>query len=289
MAETGTSIGHYIVAFLVCGMAGSLTFWLGERSAARQLSEVKSVTAQQTIELTETMLRTHGVVTKVDSLSAALASGGTNAKLLEELRSETQRLSREYDDWAAISTRRTPLLATEIRAGELSAKTKASEYSKIVFPYYAYVLETMESHIQALSRTGITVRARELSDLPDPIVVARDPVIDGNAREIVEHTFPTGRRWTVILSTGGANETSLRLPYLWVAIADGGDDSHGPNYFEINTMLTKDQGLVFNILSNFDVVKTIGVTERRPLTEFRESVDTLLRQLLELEIGRSTN
>lgn len=288
MPDSESTLLQYVLAFIVFGAAGTLTFWLGERSSARQLKDIRSVNDEQTLELTETMLRTHGVVMKLDSLSSAIHEGDTNPRLLQELRSETQHLAKAYDQWAAISTRRAALVKSEIDAGRLSAAAKAKDYSLLVGPYYAFFIESLGRHIEALQSTGRGIHIREVAELPDPIVKERDPVIDGSAQELVQYVFPSGRKWTVIISTGGASESSLRLPYLWVALAKSDDQSNGPNYFEVNMRQTNDHGLVFNILSNFDAVKSRAQAENRPLEEFRSRIDSMLQALLEIEVGHDS-
>lgn len=285
MADTTTTLVHYLLAFVVFGLAGTLTYWLGERSSSRTMDSVREVTAAQTIELTETMMRGHGLVQKLDSLSSALDTHHPDPDLVDQLRSGTRDLVRVYQDWADANTRRAALIGGELKATDLSAKVKAQEFSEIVTPYYAFFVESLEQRLAALQDAGNSIEIRRDASLPDPIVEAREPVISGGADFLGHYTFAGGRKWTLIVSTGGASPTELRLPYLWIALAEPGAPDHGPNYFQIHMELHDDLGLTYSILSNFDSVRSRVQVERQPISTFRERIDKMLETLLALELG----
>ena len=123
-------------------------------------------------------------------------------------------------------------------------------------------------------------------ELPERVVQPREPVISGQADFLVEYTFATGRRWTVILTPGGTSESDLHLPHMYVALAKPDEPNHGSNYFELHMQDKPDQGVVFSIRSNFESVRSQAARENGPLAEFGAHIDRMLRTLLELELAQ---
>jgi hypothetical protein len=280
----------YIFAFVAFGVAGVLTLYVTnkfeEKSTEKQVETFKELTDSQTRELVESMQRVSGISNRIDSLTKAIQGGDTSQETINRLNQEVQSLSQTAGRWAQEANRRRSVAREEVRIGELSAEARAKKCNEIVRPHYAYFLESLEAHINAMRRVGHSVTVRKHAELPTQIIEAREPVIKGDSLILMEVEFTNKRRWTVIYTSGGASESALFLPYFHVALAGSGDQGHGPNYLELHMQDTPDRGIVFSIRSNFDSVKRLVAKENGSLAEFREHVDQTFRVLLEREQAR---
>ena len=277
----------YIFAFVAFGFAGVLTLYVtnkfGEKSAEQQVYTIRQMMDSQTRELVESMQRVNGISDRINNLTKAIQGGNTSPEIVDQLRQEAELLSQTARQWAQEAERRRTIARAELQLGDLSAELRAKKYNELVRPHYAYFIESLTSHIDAVRKLGHSVTVKKYMELPAQIVEAREPVIKGNSYELVQFAFPTKRRWTVIYTSGGASQSNVFLPYLRVALAQPDDQDHGPNYFELHMQDKSNQGIVFSIRSSFDSVRQLVAKEDSSLAEFREHIDHTFQILLERE------
>lgn len=280
-------MGMYIIAFIAFGLAGTLTLYVSnkfnERSSKTQLRAIKDIGDSQTRELVSAMGRINGISQRIAHITDAMARGETGPETVAELSLEAQSLSANVGQWVEEAERRQPIIRAELQVDEASAAIRAQRYSDLIRPYYAYFLDSLESHIKAMRDSGWEIQVDHRIDLPETVVEAREPVINGVADFLVEYAFPTGRKWTIIFTSGGASISDLFLPYFHVALAKPDERDHGPNYFELHMQNKKQHGVVFSLRSNFDSVRNEVGKENGAFEEFKAHFDHTFQVLLEKE------
>jgi hypothetical protein len=284
------SVMMYVIAFVAFGTAGVLTLYVtnrfGEQSDEKQLAEFGKLRDSQTRELLTAMADVNEISKRITQLAESMEGGDTGPNAVSRLRDEASQLAMSLSEWVGEVERRKPIVQARLEVEGLSATARADKYNGLVGPYYARFLTSLDTHVNALIEEGWEVQVDRRVNLPERFVHAREPVISGHAEFLVQYTFPSGRKWTAIFTSGGASNSKLSLPYFRIALATLAEHDHGPNYFELHMQDKQDAGVVFSLRSNFESVQDRFGIENGRLEEFAHHFDEAFRVLLEEERAR---
>lgn len=279
-------MGWLILLFILGGLVATVPFYLSQKDAEQQKSELQKSSKDQTQEIISGVKSLYQISQKIEAISGAIQKGDTTPQKIDQIKELSGDFSRGYKEWAQNLDNKIEIIKTEQQVKQIGAEGRAKMLNEIVRKHYEYFLESLGKHVKEIQSDSYPLKFQIIKPLPNSIILPREPVIGGDSTYLATVLFPSGRKWTVIYTSGGASEVDQFFPYFHVALAKPGERDHGPNYFELHMQQKSDGKIVFSIRTNFGSIKEKIAVEDGDLGQFNQKIDAIFESLLEIEVAQ---